>query len=187
MIQANIVHKEATMADDITKRMTKFIEPFRVTPGSKVTLGKDFDSAFRASIDKKKDGVGLLNDGIGLLAEYQLRLAAESACGVVVVLQALDAAGKDGTIRHVMSGVNPQGVRVESFKVRQTASAARTTFAATRSGSLRAARSASSTDLITKRYSSCGCTRRSSAASGCLTTITSGSTATTRLTSGSAT
>jgi PPK2 family polyphosphate:nucleotide phosphotransferase len=105
------------MPDDITKRMAKFIEPFRVTPGSKVTLGTDFDPAFKAGIDTKKDGLGLLNDGIGLLAEYQQRLAAESACGVVVVLQALDAAGKDGTIRHVMSGVNPQGVRVESFKV----------------------------------------------------------------------
>jgi polyphosphate kinase 2 (PPK2 family) len=105
------------MPDDITKRMAKFIEPFRVAPGSKVTLGKDFDPAFKAGIDTKKDGVGLLNDGIELLSEYQQRLAAESAHGVVVVLQALDAAGKDGTIRHVMSGVNPQGVRVESFKV----------------------------------------------------------------------
>jgi PPK2 family polyphosphate:nucleotide phosphotransferase len=105
------------MPDEITKRMAKFIEPFRVAPGSKVTLGRDFDPAFKAGIDTRKDGLGLLNDGIGLLAEYQQRLAAESACGVVVVLQALDAAGKDGTIRHVMSGVNPQGVRVESFKV----------------------------------------------------------------------
>src|SRR6185295_2879706 len=52
-----------------------------------------------------------------LLSEYQERLAAQATHGVVVVLQALDAAGKDGTIRHVMSGVNPQGVRVESFKV----------------------------------------------------------------------
>ena len=60
---------------------------------------------------------GCLNDGIELLAEYQARLAAQDTYGVLVVLQALDAAGKDGTIRHVMSGVNPQGVRVESFKV----------------------------------------------------------------------
>ena len=51
-----------------------------------------------------------------LLAEYQDRLAAQDTYGVLVVLQALDAAGKDGTIRHVMSGVNPQGVRVSSFK-----------------------------------------------------------------------
>jgi PPK2 family polyphosphate:nucleotide phosphotransferase len=105
------------MPDDITRRIANFIEPFRVTPGSSVTLATDFDPAFKAGIDKKKDGVGLLNDGIELLSEYQLRLAAESAHGVVVLLQALDAAGKDGTIRHVMSGVNPQGVRVESFKV----------------------------------------------------------------------
>src|ERR1700748_744072 len=105
------------MADDITKRIAKFIAPFRVTPGSKVTLSKDFDPTFKAGIQKKKDGVGLLNDGIELLSEYQQRLAAESAHGVIVVLQALDAAGKDGTIRHVMSGVNPQGVRVHSFKV----------------------------------------------------------------------
>src|SRR6201999_4466092 len=110
--------KEITdMPDDITKRIANFIEPFRVTPGSRVRLAKDFDPAFKAGIEKKKDGVGLLNDGIQLLSEYQQRLAAESAQGVVVVLQALDAAGKDGTIRHVMSGVNPQGVRVESFKV----------------------------------------------------------------------
>jgi PPK2 family polyphosphate:nucleotide phosphotransferase len=82
-----------------------------------VKLAKDFDPGFKAGIDKKKDGVGLLNDGITLLSEYQQRLAAEATRGVVVVLQALDAAGKDGTIRHVMSGVNPQGVSVESFKI----------------------------------------------------------------------
>ncbi len=55
-----------------------------------------------------------------LLTEYQARLAAQDTWGVLVVLQALDAAGKDGTIRHVMSGVNPQGVSVHSFKVPST-------------------------------------------------------------------
>ena len=105
------------MADEMTKRIARFIEPFRVSPGSSVRLAKDFDPAFKAGIEKKRDGVGLLNDGISLLSEYQQRLAAQATHGVVVVLQALDAAGKDGTIRHVMSGVNPQGVRVESFKV----------------------------------------------------------------------
>jgi PPK2 family polyphosphate:nucleotide phosphotransferase len=105
------------MADDITKRIVRFIEPFQVTPGSHVKLAKDFDPALKAGIEKKKDGVGLLNDGIAILADYQSRLAAQATHGLVVVLQALDAAGKDGTIRHVMSGVNPQGVRVESFKV----------------------------------------------------------------------
>ena len=105
------------MSADMTKRIARFIEPFRVTPGANVKLAQDYDPGFKAGIDKKKDGVGLLNDGIELLSEYQQRLAAEATRGVVVVLQALDAAGKDGTIRHVMSGVNPQGVRVESFKI----------------------------------------------------------------------
>src|SRR3954452_13618092 len=105
------------MSADMTKRIARFIEPFRVTPGTNVKLAKDFDPGFKAGIDKKKDGVWLLNDGIALLSEYQQRLAAQATRGVVVVLQALDAAGKDGTIKHVMSGVNPQGVRVESFKV----------------------------------------------------------------------
>jgi PPK2 family polyphosphate:nucleotide phosphotransferase len=82
-----------------------------------VNLAKDFDPAFEAGIKKKQDGVALLNEGIELLATYQARLAAQDTYGVLVVLQALDAAGKDGTIRHVMTGVNPQGVRVESFKV----------------------------------------------------------------------
>jgi PPK2 family polyphosphate:nucleotide phosphotransferase len=105
------------MAEISAKRIARFIEPFRVSPGSQVTLAEDFDPAFEAGIKHKKEGVELLSDGVDLLSEYQERLAAESTHGVVVVLQALDAAGKDGTIRHVMSGVNPQGVRVESFKV----------------------------------------------------------------------
>jgi len=105
------------MADDISKRIARFIEPFRVSPGSSVKLARDFDPGFKAGIERKKDGADLLKEGIELLTEYQARLAAQDTYGVLVVLQALDAAGKDGTIRHVMSGVNPQGVRVESFKV----------------------------------------------------------------------
>jgi PPK2 family polyphosphate:nucleotide phosphotransferase len=105
------------MADGASTRIAHFIRPFRVSPGSRVNLATDFDPAFEAGIKKKKDGVALLNEGIDLLANYQARLAAQDTYGVLVVLQALDAAGKDGTIRHVMSGVNPQGVRVESFKV----------------------------------------------------------------------
>src|SRR5439155_11285764 len=61
-------------------------------------------------------GVALLDEGVRQLTEYQARLAAQDTYGVLVVLQALDAAGKDGTIKHVMSGVNPQGVSVHSFK-----------------------------------------------------------------------
>ena len=105
------------MADKRQKRVAEFIEPFRVKPGSKVTLRKDFDPSFKAGVKKKKDGVALLEEGVRLLCEYQARLAAQDTRGVLVVLQALDAAGKDGAIRHVMGGVNPQGVAVHSFKV----------------------------------------------------------------------
>jgi PPK2 family polyphosphate:nucleotide phosphotransferase len=107
----------ATLDAKRRKRLEEFIAPFRVKPGSKVVLAEDFDPSFKAGIDKKKDGVALLEEGVQLLAEYQARLAAQDTWGVLVVLQALDAAGKDGTIRHVMSGVNPQGVSVHSFKV----------------------------------------------------------------------
>ncbi len=103
--------------DQAHKRIATFIEPFRVDPGSKVALERDFDPAFKAGIKKKKHGAKLLREGVQLLTHYQTRLAAQDTHGVLVVLQALDAAGKDGTIRHVMSGVNPQGVAVHSFKV----------------------------------------------------------------------
>ena len=105
------------MADKRKERVAEFIEPFRVKPGSKVTLAKDFDPAFKEGVRKKKEGVALLAEGVRVLSEYQARLAAQDTWGVLVVLQAMDTAGKDGTIRHVMSGVNPQGVQVHSFKV----------------------------------------------------------------------
>ncbi len=99
------------------KRIAEYAPLFRVKPGSKVDLGRDFDPGFKADVVRKKDGAELLRRGVALLAEYQARLAAQDTYGVLVCLQALDAGGKDGTIRHVMSGVNPQGVAVNSFKV----------------------------------------------------------------------
>jgi PPK2 family polyphosphate:nucleotide phosphotransferase len=107
------------MPSDRDERIADFVKPFRVKPGSEVSLGKDFDPAFK--VGSKKQGQELLSRGIDLLAEYQSRLYADDTHGVLIVLQALDAAGKDGTIRHVMSGVNPQGVSVHSFKVPSSA------------------------------------------------------------------
>ncbi|MEU6309396.1 polyphosphate kinase 2 family protein [Streptomyces sp. NPDC047014] len=104
------------MADARAERIAEFIEPLRVRPGSKVRLDRDFDPRYKADL-RKRDGAELLRTGVALLAEYQERLAAQDTYGVVLCLQALDAGGKDGTIRHVMSGVNPQGVKVSSFKV----------------------------------------------------------------------
>ncbi|MER7462336.1 polyphosphate kinase 2 family protein [Streptomyces sp. NPDC097981] len=106
------------MADRRAKRIAKFIKPLRVKPGSRVDLS-ELDPRHTAGI-KKREGVELLEAGVSLLAEYQARLAAQDSHGVLLCLQALDAGGKDGTIRHVMSGVNPQGVRVSSFKVPST-------------------------------------------------------------------
>jgi PPK2 family polyphosphate:nucleotide phosphotransferase len=108
-------HRELTHGQ--SRRLADFVAPFRLDPGSSVTLSKDFDPAFNGGLKSKKEGKALLAEGVELLAEYQARLAAQDTWGMLVVLQALDAAGKDGTIRHVMSGVNPQGVAVHSFKV----------------------------------------------------------------------
>ena len=98
----------------------ELVDALRVTPGSKVTLSTDFNPSFTADFVEKKEGAELLAESVQLLAAYQDRLAAQDTDGVLLCLQALDAAGKDGTIRHVMSGVNPQGVHVSSFKVPST-------------------------------------------------------------------
>jgi PPK2 family polyphosphate:nucleotide phosphotransferase len=105
-------------ADDARiDQLTKLVERLRVPPGSKVTLERDFDPSFRLGWLEKSEGAEYLELTKQLLAEYQDRLAAQETYGVVVVLQGIDASGKDGTIKHVMSGVNPQGVTVHSFKV----------------------------------------------------------------------
>jgi PPK2 family polyphosphate:nucleotide phosphotransferase len=105
------------MTNVAAKRIAEFIEPFRVPAGSSVHLARDFDPGYKARLMHKRDGIELLEQGVTILTEFQARLAAQDTAGVLVVLQALDAAGKDGTIRHVMSGLNPQGVHVYSFKV----------------------------------------------------------------------
>jgi PPK2 family polyphosphate:nucleotide phosphotransferase len=104
------------MPNHRASRLAEFIAPFRVEPGRAVDLGRDFDPGYKDGLIKKEDSDELLRLGVQVLSEYQERLAAQDTYAVLVVLQALDAAGKDGTIRHVMSGVNPQGVVVHSFK-----------------------------------------------------------------------
>ena len=104
------------MADADMRRLASLIDPLRVEPGRQVVLGRDFDPGYRDDVMSKEEGEELLAQGVALLSEYQRRLAAQDSYAVLLCLQALDAAGKDGTIRHVMSGVNPQGVHVTSFK-----------------------------------------------------------------------
>jgi PPK2 family polyphosphate:nucleotide phosphotransferase len=98
------------------KRIAEFIEPFYVKPGRRVRLPGDLDPSGTRRVSKS-EAKEILAGGVQLLAEYQDRLAAQDTYGLVIVLQAMDAAGKDGTIKHVMSGVNPQGVTVNSFKI----------------------------------------------------------------------
>jgi len=108
------------MPDDVyarARRIARLIKPLRVKPGARVDLARDYDPRNKAGVTRKKEGVEILQAGKELLAEYQARLAAQERYGVLMCLQSLDAGGKDGTVRHVMSGVNPQGVHVSSFQV----------------------------------------------------------------------
>jgi len=63
------------------RRLAEFIAPFKVEPGSRVSLSRDFDPSFRGGIKKKKEGVALLEEGVRLLSEYQARLAPQGLGG----------------------------------------------------------------------------------------------------------
>jgi PPK2 family polyphosphate:nucleotide phosphotransferase len=103
------------MDDKRIERIREAIAPLRVSPGLQVVLERDYDSGSTGDL-RKEDAKDLLKQGVELLDQYQSRLAAQDTYGVLVALQALDAGGKDSTIRHVMTGVNPQGVVVHGFR-----------------------------------------------------------------------
>jgi len=101
----------------------KYIKLFHVKPGKKIHL-KDYDTGW-AQTDEFKDfgkekvkerANAVLEQNVQDLAEVQQLLYADDSYSLLIVFQAMDAAGKDGTIKHVMSGVNPQGCQVFSFK-----------------------------------------------------------------------
>jgi PPK2 family polyphosphate:nucleotide phosphotransferase len=97
--------------------MSDLVKPFRVTDGSKFDLdGIDPDDSLGLESELKDEAQELLAHGIRRMAELQERLYAQDRWAVLLVFQAMDAAGKDSTIKHVMSGVNPQGVEVAAFK-----------------------------------------------------------------------
>jgi PPK2 family polyphosphate:nucleotide phosphotransferase len=98
------------------KQMRSIIDRYRVTSGNGFRL-KDHDPADTAGhLLAKPQAAAMLAHGVQRLAELQEKLYAQNAWAMLCVLQAMDAAGKDSTIKHVMSGVNPQGVQVTSFK-----------------------------------------------------------------------
>jgi len=84
-------------------------------PGSKAKLA-DFDPSYSGSYKSKKNAENDLAKGVEKLAAIQDVLYAHDKYSVLIIFQAMDAAGKDGTIKHVMSGINPQGCQVSSFK-----------------------------------------------------------------------
>ena len=90
---------------------------FIVPPGKKISLAKDYDPSYKAHYLNKIEAQTKLQEDIDRLAKYQDILYAQNTYALLIIFQALDAAGKDGTIKYVMSGVNPQGCQVFSFKV----------------------------------------------------------------------
>ena len=101
---------------EIIDRINKYVDPFRITKGKGFRL-KDFDPNDTCGLRlDKTEATELLQRGTEWLAEEQDKLYAQDRWSVLLVFQAMDAAGKDGTIKHVMSGVNPQGCQVFSFK-----------------------------------------------------------------------
>ena len=104
-------------AKEIIERSRKFITPYRVTNGKKFRL-KDVhpDDTGETTSEDKSRAKELLERGVEVLAELQDVLYAQDQWSILLIFQAMDAAGKDGAIKHVMSGVNPQGCQVFSFK-----------------------------------------------------------------------
>jgi PPK2 family polyphosphate:nucleotide phosphotransferase len=101
----------------LIKKARQIAKPFRITDGAKFRL-KDFDpgDTLKLSSEDKPRAKEALAMGVQALAELQDKLYAQDRWAVLLIFQAMDAAGKDGAIKHVMSGVNPQGCQVYSFK-----------------------------------------------------------------------
>src|SRR5262245_44568250 len=101
----------------LIKRARDFAEPFRVDEGKDFRLKQvDPDDTLGLKSEDKPRAKEALAMGVQALAGLQDKLYAQDRCAVLLIFQAMDAAGKDGVIKHVMSGVNPQGCQVFSFK-----------------------------------------------------------------------
>lgn len=96
-------------------KVQKLIQPLLVPPGKKISL-KKYDPGYTSDLVKKEDAANLLQEGVQLLSDYQDKLYAQDTHALLIIFQAMDAAGKDSAIKHVMSGLNPQGCQVYSFK-----------------------------------------------------------------------
>ena len=104
----------ATTGGDM-KEIRKLMKELAVPPGKRVRL-KRHDPAWTGSFQDETRAKTFLAEGVKKLSKQQNLLYAQDTYSVLLIFQAMDAAGKDGTIRHVLSGVNPQGCQVYSFK-----------------------------------------------------------------------
>jgi PPK2 family polyphosphate:nucleotide phosphotransferase len=99
----------------LVREAVRVAEPFCVTKGEKFSL-KDFDPADTSGVKSKKHAEKLLAEGSASVSDMQELLYAQDRWSLLLIFQGMDAAGKDGAIKHVMSGINPQGCDVFSFK-----------------------------------------------------------------------
>ena len=97
------------------KKLLKFAHDYRINKGAKFKL-KDVDPGDTNNFKNEEDAKEILTKSVKLVSEMQAKLYAQESWSLLLIFQAMDAAGKDGTISHVMSGVNPQGCQVTSFK-----------------------------------------------------------------------
>jgi PPK2 family polyphosphate:nucleotide phosphotransferase len=98
-----------------TNNNLMYDERLLVKPGHKISL-KDYDTAYTCNFSDKEDAAEMLEKDIIRISELQDMLYASKTYSLLIIFQALDAAGKDSTIKHVMTGINPQGCTVTSFK-----------------------------------------------------------------------
>jgi PPK2 family polyphosphate:nucleotide phosphotransferase len=97
------------------RQIVEVARPYQVTSGKKFAL-KDFDPADTGKFKNDQDACEHLTRGVELISELQEKLYADNSWSLLLIFQAMDAAGKDGTIKHVMTGINPAGCQVTSFK-----------------------------------------------------------------------
>lgn len=112
----NIPNVPATPTLPANIDFTKLNAETIVKPGSKIHLHKDFDASRVDAGITKAQGLEALEQAKAVLFDYQDKFYAQSDRSLLIVIQGIDAAGKDGTIKHVMEGINPEGVDVYSFK-----------------------------------------------------------------------
>jgi PPK2 family polyphosphate:nucleotide phosphotransferase len=116
-LNSNTVSRRNLTKKEIIAGAKRISKPYRVTSDKKFKL-KDFPAKENTALSKtdKPEAVDVLQQGVQLLAQMQDKLYAQDKWALLIIFQAMDAAGKDGAIKHVMSGINPQGCEVTAFK-----------------------------------------------------------------------